>query len=312
MQRSRIALFGFGLVGIVAIAAGAIYYFVLRNNPTLDIGAVDRPADQRLLFIGNSFTNSHDLYEMVDVMLEESSEDWDDVLTGQHAPGGTFLSDHLGWIEDEDENHALRQALITGNDTLRAWDAVILQEQSQTLGFGRGNFEFDDSIAAAQQIHAYIVDTEAMTLLYMTWGYRDGDETNEGIYPDYLTMQQRITAGYDGLATILQGQGGRVYVIPVGLAFQVVYEDEIRAGRDPLSEDSQFYTLYEDDGSHPSIEGSYLAACVFVVAYTGQPAGNLTYRPDDIDEATADYLCGVADRLVLEDLLGDRNYPFEE
>jgi hypothetical protein len=312
MKSSRLVTIIVGFIAVIGLVAGAVYIFVLRDNDTLDIGAVNRPADQRLLFIGNSFTQYHDLYNMVDLMLEESSEAWDDVLTGQQAPGGASFVDHLAEIENEEDNPALRQALITGNETLRDWDAVVLQEQSQVLGFGAGNVEYAESVAAAQAIHRIIIDTGGMTLLYMTWGYRDGDQSNSQIYPDYPTMQERITNGYDDLATVLQGLGGRVTVIPVGLAFQVVYNDEVAAGHNPLGEDSQFYALYEGDGSHPSEEGSYLAACVFMAAYTGQPASSLSYRADGVDEDTADYLRGVADRVVLENVMGDRVYPFEE
>ena len=140
-----------GLLAVVAVAAAIFFIFVLKNNHALDVEAVDRTADQRILFIGNSFTHGHDLFEMVDVMLEESNPAWNDVVTGQHAPGGTFWADHVGWIENAEENHPLRQVLVTGSDTLRDWNAVVLQEQSQMLGYGQ-NTNFDvDSFGSGQK-----------------------------------------------------------------------------------------------------------------------------------------------------------------
>ena len=84
-----------------------------------------------------------------------------------------------------------------------------------------------------------------MTFLFMTWGYRDGDDTNYDYYPNYLTMQRHLMNGYDQLGAVLRAQGGRVYVIPIGLAFQTVFYDEQAAGRDPTSEGTRFFRLYE-------------------------------------------------------------------
>lgn len=298
---------------VVAVVGGGIVAYIYFNLPTtaLDIDELDRNADIRLLFIGNSYTHYHDMPDMVAAMLPQAAPQYgDDILIGSHSPGGERFTGHLATIENRAENPPLRQALVSGSQTLRAWNAVILQEQSQIVGFGLQNASTAQSFEAAAGLHGYIQATGATTLLYMTWGRRDGDSMNPNVYPDFLTMQNRLTAGYDDLARRLGSQGGRVFVLPVGLAWHLVYLDEQGAGRNPLSSDSIFYRLYAGDGSHPSLAGSYLAAATITVAYLGYPVSDIDYVPRGLDRDDARYLREVADRLVLENALGQRAYPF--
>ena len=57
---------------------------------------------------------------------------------------------------------------------------------------------------------------------------------------------------------------------------------------------------WQDDGSHPSIAGTYLAACVFYAKTFGQSPVGLTYDPG-LDAKTAAQLQQVAFTTVLSD-----------
>ena len=70
--------------------------------------------------------------------------------------------------------------------------------------------------------------------------------------------------------------------------------DLVEKGQDPLVEGSHFWNLYDPDGSHPTIQGSYLAALVIYATATGKDPRNLTYKPGNLDENDAMRLRNVA------------------
>lgn len=78
-------------------------------------------------------------------------------------------------------------------------------------------------------------------------------------------------------------------VIPVGLAFEEAYR------RDPDLK------LHHPDGTHPSLLGTYLAACTtYAVLYTQTPVGNVYRAEGAIDEALATRLQQVAQDVVTQ------------
>ena len=78
-------------------------------------------------------------------------------------------------------------------------------------------------------------------------------------------------------------------VIPVGLAFEEAYR------RDPDLK------LHHPDGTHPSLLGTYLAACTtYAVLYAQTPVGNVYRAEGAIDEALATRLQQVAQDVVTQ------------
>lgn len=121
------------------------------------------------------------------------------------------------------------------------WDYVILQEHS--LG----------ALNAPDTMRKYIrlFDQEirnigAYTVLYMTWARQHRPESQDTIARVYSSIGREIKA----------------LVAPVGLAWQRVRHEY------------PAIVLFDPDGTHPSPEGSYLAACVFyAVFYVRAPLG---------------------------------------
>lgn len=92
----------------------------------------------------------------------------------------------------------------------------------------------------------------ARTILFMTWGYEDGDR--DALPGDtYQAMQarlERVTSSWSSRLRL------NALISPVGLAWAEA------VGRRPGLD------LWGGDGRHPSQKGSYLTACVFYASLT--------------------------------------------
>ncbi|HEY7090100.1 MAG TPA: hypothetical protein VH518_18530 [Tepidisphaeraceae bacterium] len=121
------------------------------------------------------------------------------------------------------------------------WDWVVLQDYStQPLKHP------DEMAEAIRNFDRAIKAAGAKTALFMTWARESGPEDQPQIAAEYLSLGNELGAT----------------VVPVGLAWQRAREEM----RDQ--------ELYRFDGSHPTAEGTYLAACCFQVALLhGDPRG---------------------------------------
>ena len=94
-----------------------------------------------------------------------------------------------GWATDQRLINAL-----TNVSTTKQYDTVILQDQSQVSGFHIfANFQ-QDRINPVIAIDSLIQENGASTMLYMTWGRRNGDTMN-AFYPDFKTMNRLLREG---------------------------------------------------------------------------------------------------------------------
>jgi len=111
------------------------------------------------------------------------------------------------------------------------YDFVVLQEPS-TLPIKNAERMKEN----VRLFDAAIKATRSATVLYMTWSRRHAPETQQAISEAYTSLGQELGAT----------------VVPVG----TVWQSFLRGSDKPI--------LHDKDGSHPTIAGSYLAACVFV------------------------------------------------
>ena len=296
------------IVSLFGLLTLLLLWFVVQE--ILDERALEQPADARMLFIGNSFVGNNELDQLAASLASELGPEWDDIFAARIAPGGYKIVNHLQDTENEADDPLLRQLLVSGSDAARDWDLIVIQEQSQIPGFGEQNGERVESFAAALKLHQYASSTGATVMLFQTWGYADGDPGNASIYPGFVAMQGRLEQGTSALAARMSASGSQVFVIPAGRGFQLVYRDLLNDDQNPLAEGSLFRQLYADDGRHPSLSGSYLAACIVVAAYTGQSVADLDWAPRELDEDIAAYLRRVADRVVFGDEFPPLAYPW--
>ena len=195
-----------------------------------------------VLFLGNSYVYENDLPKLLR-----------GVGASLRVQINTDASTHGKWKLSD---HARSPKTLKKLDAGR-WDAVILQEQSLIPGFDDARFDAESAPFAAALIErARAASPNARIVFYSTWGWRDGDQKHCREIPavcSYAGHQERVTRSYQRLAAPHDA-----VVAPVGEAWR-----RVRAEHPEVN-------LYQDDGSHPSLEGSYLAACVLFSALTRQ------------------------------------------
>lgn len=232
----------------------------------------------RVLFLGNSYTYVNDLPKIIEDIATNENKVF------KHAsvtPGGCTLFQH---VESQTSLSKIRQ----GN-----WDFVVLQEQSQlpVIDYYRHNTLKPSYKALYDSIMLY--NPNAKVVGYMTWGRRYGGQQcvnfGEGLYcsadfVDFNHMQDTLTAAYCENAYATNS-----YVAPVGEAWKAA-----------LATDPSL-VLHSNDNSHPSYDGSYLAACVFYsVFWNKTPIG--IYHDKQIDEAKAELLQTIANDVFFNNL----------
>lgn len=143
------------------------------------------------------------------------------------------------------------------------WDYVVLQEQSQVPVINQPRFyEF------ARMFDTEIRRSGAKTILLMTW--ERPDSRNLGVTTDGLA------AAFTAIGKELGAK-----VAPAGLAFARSLQSKPEL------------TLYTPDG-HPTVEGTYLAACVlYRTIFELSPVGN-PYSQKNFSAETEKYLQQIA------------------
>ena len=238
----------------------------------------------RVLFVGNSYTAANDLPAAVRALAaSHPCAPAAALVTAMHAPGGTTLAQH-----GADAQNPAKPLYALLRDPA-GWDAVVLHDQSQVPGFTDGDPSKAASVAALPGLASLAHAAGARVVLLMTWGRRDGDALNPGLFPDYPTMQARLAAGYASYAAAASAALGEpVPVAPAGLAWSAVRDGVGSAS--PAEAASRFASLYQADGSHPAPRGTYLAAAALLPALFGVPAREATAHPgvDAADKAWLD------------------------
>lgn len=228
----------------------------------------------QVLFIGNSYTGANNLPQLFsDLSLSLG----DSVFVDFYHPGGYTFQMHAS-----DPN-----ALAKINS--RPWDFVILQEQSQRPSFPPAQVAVD-VFPYARQLDSLILLNHPCTetVFYMTWGRKYGDQSNCASWPPvctFLGMQDQLRNSYVQMAN-----DNYALVAPVGRAWQSSW-----------TQDSSI-NLWSPDNSHPSVEGSYLTACVFYETILRKPCVNATFIAS-LNNSTALFLQQTAHQIVTDSLL---------
>lgn len=201
-----------------------------------------------VLFIGNSYTFTNDLPGL---WANLSISGGKTVYYDSNAPGGYWLEDHCG------------NSISTSKIARGGWDFVVLQEQSQVPTID--TFRYNSMYPSAEILDSLILAVNGNTMLYMTWGREFGGQQWISGYcsppfANFFEMQDSLAAAYNQLGAIL----GAI-VAPVGLAW------EQAVTMNPTVD------LWQDDQSHPTLEGSYLAACLFYGRIFNESPVGLSY-----------------------------------
>lgn len=199
----------------------------------LQVIAIAQP--KKILFIGNSYVYTNNLPL---VLYNLALSNGDTIIYDSSAPGGYTFEQHT--------TNATSLSKINAQN----WDYVVLQQQSQMPSFSPSQVQTETYPFAAQLNDLILAnDSCTETVFFMTWGRKYGDASNCAIYPPLCTfegMQSRLRQSYVEMA-----DDNQALVAPVGEAFKYA-----RIADSTIN-------LYISDNSHPSVAGTYLAACTF-------------------------------------------------
>jgi hypothetical protein len=216
--------------------------------------------------------------------------------TRENTVGGSYLWEHA------DPSSSTGAATLSLLD--RSYDYVVLQDHSQTPGGGRvnGGGGLPEGESKRRSMEA-ITNTfaprmgGATPILYSTWGHRDGSaDLNPTLYPDFQNMNDRTTEGYADYASLLPSP----LIVPAGRAFEIVSNNNAN----PAVTFRQLYWS-NNDGSHPSKQGTYMVACLFYATIFSESPTTISFRPSGVTNAEASFLRDVAARALAPPGLGD-------
>lgn len=223
-----------------------ILFSIVLTIFLVSCGLLGGSQDQvEVLFIGNSYTASNGLPDMFERLAEEGGHG---VRAEMVAPGGWRFADHVASTGPSGTIERIKG---------RAWDYVVLQEQSVIPSLA-GTRE-REMYPAARGLYSEVNAIGAETIFFMTWGRRDG-LPSEG-HPDFSSMQRALEEGYLQIGNELN-----VPVAPVGIAWWKGLQG------------SPDLDLWVADGSHPTRVGTYLAACVFYAVIFGESPEGVDYN----------------------------------
>ena len=211
----------------------------------------------RVLLVGNSYTRFNMLPSLLH-RVAAAVPNGPQLTVDSVAHGGYTLRRH--WLKRE----------ATAQIRRGHYTHVVLQDHSL-----RAIDRADEMARYVARFDELISQSGAKTVLYETWA-RGENSTLYRTRPELgspLDMLGRIAEAYDALA---QERGAGL--APVGDAFMLA---RTRLPQLPL---------YRADGAHPTLQGSYLAACVLYRAITGLDPRGTTYTPYGMSEDEAQVL----------------------
>lgn len=227
---------------------------------------------KNVLFIGNSYTSVNDLPRLTQMVAQSMG---DELTYESNTPGGCTFAQHC----------TNRSMTLIQQGT---WDVVVLQEQSQLPSFPEWQVERECFPNATRLVEAaYAANPNVEPMFYMTWGRKNGDQSNAQEYPPLGT--------YEGMDSLLyerymqMGRDNNASVCPVGRVWR-----NIRKNHREIE-------LYADDGSHPSMAGSYAAACAFYTMIFHRNPSEIRYTAD-LDETTAQIIRSTVEEVVFDSL----------
>lgn len=244
-----------------------IFLFLLVST----LNATGQSLTRKVLFLGNSYTYVNDLPQIVSELVQSTG---DVLIHDGNLIGGYTLEDHAA--------SSVSQTKILSDD----WDYIVIQEQSQRPAF-INPIAFMNGFS---ELKSFIEENKpcAQITAFMTWGYENGDAQNCPTNPSvctYLGMQNLVTDRYMNMSDMYESE-----VTPVGEVWKYIRENH------------PGINLYQSDGSHPSLEGSYLAACCF---YTSLYRKDPTLITNDygLDASTAAIIRNATKQMVYDSLL---------
>lgn len=225
---------------------------------------------RKVLFLGNSYTYVNDLPHIIS---ELAASVGDVLIYDSHLIGGYTLEDHF------------TSTVSLNKIRSQNWDYIVLQEQSQRPAFINPNAFMNSFL----NLTSFIKSNKpcAQVISFMTWGYKNGDTQNCPANPGVCTydgMQSLLTSRYMNISDLFESE-----VTPVGVVWK------------HIKENYPSIDLYQADESHPSVAGSYLAACSFYASIFRKNPAQISHNYG-LDATTASIIRNAAKTLVFDQM----------
>jgi PKD repeat protein len=232
-----------------------------------------------VLFVGNSYIYSNDLPGMLSALTGSLG---DEITYDSKVNGGFTFNNQL----NDPQTHVKIKS--------KPWDFVVLQGQSQEPSFPYLQVNTNTLPPAVKLADSVYANRYCSQVLYfMTWGRENGDQQWDSINT-FHKMNDRLELAYLRIMDSAQAS-----VSPVGSAWRFIRDNH------PTIQ------LYSADGSHPSVAGTYLAACTFYTSlFRKSPVGDVYSA--GLDPAVANVLQTTAASIVLDNLGQWKLRPTEE
>ncbi len=205
-------------------------------------------AQERVLFIGNSYTAANSLPTMVATIASSANQS---LACSQQTLGGATLYQHS-------QSNITYTQLASQN-----WDYVVLQAQSQEPSFPFSQFSWQTLPYAIELVDSIrSIAPCAQPVFFRTWGRENGDQANCAAFPPLCTyegMDSMLHRHYSLMADTTDS-----YLSPVGTVWKHIRDTDTTIN------------LYTSDGSHPSLAGTYAAACTFFTMITRMDPNTIT------------------------------------
>lgn len=181
-----------------------------------------------VLFIGNSYTYYHDMPTLFEKLAIDNQKD---VTVHSVTAGGRKLTDYM---DSTDETTMALDALLAAH----TFDTCFIQEQSL-----RPAADFNRFMEGLEYVVNKLKDRVDSLIMYATWGRKEGSEalTTHNWTPQSMT--DLLADAYQAAAKQYNAR-----LSPVGRCFLTIVQTHPEID------------LYDPDKSHPSYQGSCLAA----------------------------------------------------
>ncbi len=225
----------------------------------------------KILFLGSSYFAFNKLVDIFQNLADSSGKE-------------VYLDSWLGpgYLLDDHASCQVTDSMIK----LLDWDFVILQGVGSYTAYP-DKFSEHKVAPALRTLKRKIsgINLSAKTVFCLPWAFEDG-MTWMGWPDDYEDMQRKI---YTNTLQLADDIG--LMIAPVGWAWLSVLE----VNGFPL------HYLHKPDWNHPSVQGSYLMACVLYASIFQESASGIPYYKT-LEKAEAQALQSTGSKTVLKDL----------
>ena len=227
----------------------------------------------KILFIGNSLTYSNNMPKIFEELSLNSGKE---VYVDQITPGGVSLGFHSTNAETINKINEQK------------WDYVILQSSDIAAFYDL----YDHEIRIINKLKNHIKknNNETKIIYMMVSGLRDGwtgRELNGEIV--HYTYKQYMKMIYDG--TIYIADQCDVIIAPVGIAWEKVIDEK----------PEMKIKLFDTDGAHPALYGSYIIACTYFCTIFSEEL-NKTIQSIDIPDNIQIFFQLIVNLVILNNL----------